>query len=39
MGRHDTNIKLSVNAGTFVTAAYFTAMTNDGDKFKLGYEA
>jgi Concanavalin A-like lectin/glucanases superfamily len=38
-GWDGTNIKLSVNAGTFVTAAWSTPMRNGGDNFKLGYEA
>lgn len=38
-GWDGTQIKLSVNAGPFVTAAYSTPMRNGGDNFKLGYEA
>ncbi len=38
-GWDGTTIKLSINAGTFVTAAYSTPMVNGGDNFKLGYEA
>ena len=38
-GWDGTNIKVSINAGTFVTAPYSTPMTNGGDNFKLGYEA
>ena len=38
-GWDGTNIKLSVNAGTFVTAPFSTPMRNGGDNFKLGYEA
>ena len=38
-GWDGAQIKLSVNAGPFVTAAYSTPMTNGGDNFKLGYEA
>ena len=38
-GWDGAQIKLSVNAGPFVTAASSTPMTNGGDKFKLGYEA
>jgi cell division septation protein DedD len=38
-GWDGAQIKVSVNAGPFVTAAYSTRMTNGGDNFKLGYEA
>jgi cell division septation protein DedD len=38
-GWDGAQIKLSVNAGPFVTAAYSTPMRNGGDNFKLGYEA
>jgi concanavalin A-like lectin/glucanase superfamily protein len=38
-GWDGAQIKLSVNAAPFVTAAYSTRMTNGGDNFKLGYEA
>jgi hypothetical protein len=38
-GWDGAQIKLSVSAGPFVTAAYSTPMTNGGDNFKLGYEA